>query len=80
MAKTITVIRHAETNANQERRWQGTSDSGISDVGNDQLDRLSARIRGRDPGLFVSSDLPRTLATAAVIGACNANGGRSRYL
>lgn len=68
MAKTITVIRHAETNANQQRRWQGTSDSGISEVGNDQLVRLAERFGDRDPGLLVSSDLPRTLATAAVIG------------
>jgi len=66
--KTITVVRHAETNANSERRWQGTTDSGISPVGKGQLDRLAVRFRDRDPGLFVASDLARTQETAAVIG------------
>lgn len=68
MPKTITLIRHAETNANRERRWQGTSDSGISPHGEDQLDRLAARYSGFRPDVLVASDLSRTMRTAEVFG------------
>lgn len=68
MAKTITIIRHAETHANREGRWQGSSDSGISDLGHAQLDRLAARFSGTSPDVVIASDLPRTMATAAVLG------------
>lgn len=68
MAKTITIIRHAETQANQEGRWQGSSDSEISDLGRAQLERLAARFMGTAPDVVIASDLPRTMATAAVLG------------
>lgn len=68
MAKTITIIRHAETHANREGRWQGSSDSGISDLGRAQLEQLATRFSGTSPDVVVASDLPRTMATAAVLG------------
>ncbi|MEZ5176307.1 MAG: histidine phosphatase family protein [Acidimicrobiia bacterium] len=69
MGRTVTIIRHAETNANRERRWQGSTDSGISTLGFEQIDRLRERFAGRlDADVVVSSDLPRTMATAAVLG------------
>lgn len=68
MGKTVTVIRHAETNANQERRWQGTTDSGMSRVGFDQIERLAKRFTTLSPDFVVASDLPRTMRTAEALG------------
>ena len=67
--KIITLIGHAETNANRERRWQGSSDSGISPHGEEQLERLAARFAGFTPDMLVASDLSRTMRTAEVFGA-----------
>ncbi len=67
MAKTITLIRHAETNANNERRWQGSLDSGLSDLGIDQVRRLEQRFLAERPVRTVASDLARTMQTAAAI-------------
>lgn len=68
MAKTITLIRHAETNANRVGRWQGNADSDISLHGEEQLVALAGRQNGALRGRLVSSDLPRTLRTASVLG------------
>ena len=68
MAKTITLIRHAETNANAAHTWQGSADWGISDRGNDQIDRLAKRVAGWRPDVVYASDLPRTMATSEVMG------------
>ncbi|GMQ97985.1 MAG: hypothetical protein BMS9Abin17_0489 [Acidimicrobiia bacterium] len=67
IAKTITLIRHAETNANDERRWQGSLDSGLSVRGFDQVKRLGERFRNDRPSRVIASDLNRTMETAAAI-------------
>lgn len=68
MAKTITLIRHAETNANATRTWQGSADSGMSETGLDQIDRLAKRLSGWSPDAVYASDLPRTMATSDALG------------
>ena len=68
LAKTVTLIRHAETNANRVGRWQGTQDSGISPHGEEQLLALANRQNGDRPEILVASDLPRTMRTASVLG------------
>lgn len=73
MAKTVTFIRHAETNANSVGRWQGTQDSGISPHGEEQLLALANRQNGHRPDVLVASDLPRTMRTASVLGDPTAN-------
>ncbi len=73
MAKTVTLIRHAETNANRVGRWQGSQDSGISPHGETQLLALAGRRNGRRPDVLVASDLPRTMRTASVLGDPVAN-------
>lgn len=75
MGKTVTVIRHAETNANQGRRWQGTTDSGMSRVGFDQIERLAKRFATFAPDLVVASDLPRTMTTAEAFGGAEPHAG-----
>jgi broad specificity phosphatase PhoE len=68
LAKTVTFIRHAETNANRASRWQGTADSGISPHGEEQLVALANRQNGDGPDVLVASDLPRTMRTASILG------------
>jgi len=68
LAKTVTLIRHAETNANRVGRWQGSADSGISPHGEEQLLALANRRNGDRPDVLVASDLPRTMRTALVLG------------
>lgn len=68
MAKTVTLIRHAETNSNRVGRWQGSADSGISPHGEDQLAALAGRQNGWRSDVLVSSDLSRAMRTASVIG------------
>ena len=67
MAKTITLIRHAQTNANQAHTWQGTLDTGLSPTGIGQLDHLEQRFRDSRPDLVLSSDLDRAMRTASRI-------------
>ncbi len=73
MAKTVTLIRHAETNANRVGRWQGFQDSGISPRGETQLVALAGRQNGQRPDVLIASDLPRTMRTASVLGDPVAN-------
>jgi broad specificity phosphatase PhoE len=68
VAKTVTLIRHAETNANAEQRWQGTTDSGISARGKIQIERLSERVRSWSPTVVYASDMPRTMETSQALG------------
>lgn len=66
--RTVTLIRHAETNANSVGRWQGNADSGISATGEEQLKALARRQNGSGDGVLIASDLPRTMRTASVLG------------
>lgn len=74
MAKTVTLIRHAETNANASGVWLGNTDSGFSERGNQQLESLSARV-ARQPDVLVASDLSRTVLTANVLGEATHEAG-----
>lgn len=67
MAKTITLIRHAQTNANRDHMWQGTLDTGLSPQGIAQLDLLANRFADRRPDVVLSSDLDRARRTASTI-------------
>ncbi len=68
MSRTITFIRHAETTANLETRWQGRLDTKLSPNGLDQVERLRARQNGAVSGRLISSDLGRAMQTAGAIG------------
>lgn len=68
LMKTVTLIRHAETNANRVGRWQGSADSGISPTGEEQLIALAGRQNGSGSGVLIASDLPRTMRTASFLG------------
>ena len=66
MTRRITLIRHAETEANVSGGWQGQSDSPITERGLAQIGMLDGRFDA--PDLLVSSDLDRAMATAEAIG------------
>ncbi len=66
MTRRITLIRHAETEANVSGAWQGQSPSDLTAAGRAQIDVLAHHLD--PPALLVSSDLDRAVATAEAIG------------
>lgn len=73
MSRTITFIRHGETTANVETRWQGQLDAELSPTGLDQVARLGKRVAGTEVSRLISSDLGRTMNTAAAVGEATAD-------
>ena len=65
----LIFVRHAESEANAESRWQGHWDSGLSDAGRDQAQRLYERFRdeGLEPTHVYSSPLGRAAQTARIV-------------
>ena len=63
----MVLVRHGQTRANVERRWQGQSDWGLDEVGRRQVQAL-AEWYGR-PDRVVSSPLGRALETARMLGS-----------
>lgn len=68
MSRTVTFIRHAETEANAAVRWQGRSNSPLSVRGTSQVVRLGERFASHPPRRLIASDLERTMITARAIG------------
>ncbi|MEA3503374.1 MAG: histidine phosphatase family protein [Actinomycetota bacterium] len=68
LARTITLVRHAETVSNISGTWQGQTDSPLSDRGRLQIERLRDRMDGHGAALLVMSDLGRTRTTGEAIG------------
>lgn len=63
----VGLVRHGESGANAEGRWQGQTDSGLSEVGRRQVESFSAWY-GAFPILY-SSPLGRAFETARAIAA-----------
>lgn len=64
---TIYLIRHGEAEGNLYRRMQGQYDSRITELGARQIAALGERFRGTPLDAVYSSDLCRTMETAAVL-------------
>jgi broad specificity phosphatase PhoE len=64
----ITIVRHAQTEANAAGIWQGHGDHPLSTLGRSQAEALGRRLRDREFDLVVASDLPRAIETAAIAG------------
>lgn len=60
----ITLIRHAETEANAAHIWQGHTDAALSPAGATQCARLGARLGRNAFDAVLCSDLGRTCTTA----------------
>ena len=62
---TVILVRHGETVWNLEGRVQGHGNSGLSELGKRQAERLAERLIKRDVDVVYSSDLQRALDTIA---------------
>jgi broad specificity phosphatase PhoE len=64
----VLLVRHGQTDWNLSGRWQGTEPVALNADGWEQARLLASHLRGRPIGAIYSSDLPRALETATVIG------------
>lgn len=64
----LLVVRHGETEWNQERRLQGRQDIGLGEVGRAQATALAPTIAREAPGYVATSALRRTHETADALG------------
>ena len=64
----LMIVRHAESTANSEDRWQGRADFRLSEAGRKQADRLRLRLEreGYRPTRVYTSPLSRALETARI--------------
>jgi glucosyl-3-phosphoglycerate phosphatase len=62
---SLALVRHGQTRANVERRWQGQSDWGLDEIGRDQAVALADWYG--PPDRVVSSPLGRALETARAL-------------
>ena len=63
----LLLIRHAQTEWNIQRRFQGHGDSPITEEGQEQLKRLKSRLAGLEFDVVYSSDLRRTIETSQML-------------
>ena len=68
MSVEITFMRHAQTTGNAAGRWQGHTNSSLTELGEQQAARLGKRLAAAHFDLVVASDLDRTMQTAAALG------------
>jgi broad specificity phosphatase PhoE len=64
---TILLARHAETDWNQERRWQGLADLRLNERGREQARALAEKLEAVPFSAIYSSDLRRAYETALII-------------
>jgi len=69
MALRLLLLRHAETDWNRERRYQGWTDTGLSDVGRAQAVAVGRFLAHHPLAAVWSSPLRRALDTAVAIAA-----------
>lgn len=67
MAMRLLVVRHAETDWNRERRYQGWSDRPLSPTGRVQAEAVASALAGTALGAVYASPLRRAMETAAAI-------------
>ena len=67
MRTSVWLIRHGQTRANRERRYQSHSDSPLTDYGQRQVAALAARLRAIPFGLATTSPRERARLTVEAI-------------
>lgn len=67
-ARTVWLIRHAESEWNAAGRWQGQRDPVLTERGREQAQRLAVELSGTKLAAIVASDLRRAHETAAIVG------------
>lgn len=71
----VFLVRHGQTDANIDRRYQGGKDISLSDVGRDSMALLADSFVPRPPTRVISSPLRRAKESASVL--CSKFGVRS---
>jgi broad specificity phosphatase PhoE len=66
---TLLLARHAETDWNRDRRWQGHSDPPLNKTGCRQARSLAARLEREHLAAIYSSDSTRARQTAEIVGS-----------
>ncbi len=68
-ALNLRLVRHGESTANAEERWQGRADFPLSQAGARQAERLRSRLEreGYTPTRIYTSPLSRALETARIV-------------
>jgi broad specificity phosphatase PhoE len=61
------LVRHAETDWNAQRRYQGHSDIPLNENGVNHARQLAVRLQHQDIDLVFSSDLKRALQTSQIL-------------
>jgi len=64
---TLLAIRHGETVSNAAKRYQGHSDSPLTETGRKQVSSLGSRMAKIEFDALISSDLGRAQETASII-------------
>lgn len=67
MSRELILVRHGETVHNVARITQGWSDSELSELGLEQVQRLAERLAAMKPTALYSSTLGRAMSTAQAI-------------
>jgi glucosyl-3-phosphoglycerate phosphatase len=67
MRRKIVLWRHGQTAWNLERRFQGTSDIPLDDVGRTQAGRAARLLAALNPTAIIASPLVRAAATAEML-------------
>jgi 2,3-bisphosphoglycerate-dependent phosphoglycerate mutase len=64
---TVLLVRHGETDWNNEQRWQGHADQPLNDAGRAQARKLAEALAGREIRAVHASDLARARETAEIV-------------
>ncbi len=64
---TILLARHAETDWNRDRRYQGHADPPLNEAGRRQAQRLADELAGQPIDAVYTSDLRRASETAEIV-------------
>jgi broad specificity phosphatase PhoE len=64
---TLLLARHAETDSNREKRWQGFADVPLNERGRKQASQLADELAAAPLAAIYSSDLRRAHETALVV-------------
>ncbi|RIA94992.1 histidine phosphatase superfamily [Glomus cerebriforme] len=70
---TITIVRHGESVANVQHRWQGHTDSPLTNFGAQQAEQAGEVLKHEKFTCIITSDLTRTISTAKLILSRNIN-------
>lgn len=68
MSLSVTLVRHARSEANAAGIWQGQGDAALAPEGREQARSLGERLAGRSFDVVVGSDLTRARETATIAG------------